>query len=75
VLLTYVLHLFRINCYSRETHEHIRMWRFGVAVMLQPRSAKLLYGEFRRCWDGQRSRYVIDHPTQLSLAIPSWVGA
>ena len=43
--------------------------------MLQPRSAKLLYVEFRRCRDGQRSRHVINHPTQLSLAIRSWVGA
>jgi len=63
------------------------LWRFGLVVTRWSKSTKLLYGltRFVLGWmtvsvvqltvRENLLRYITDHPGQLSLAIPPWVGA
>ena len=62
------------------------LWRSGLVVARWSRSTKITYIGPGWYWDswpcpgslpgaGHLSRYITSHPGQLSLAIPSWVGA
>jgi len=58
--------------WTKTTSIYCVWWEFGIAV---GRWISIREVTLRRTGDGRPSRLVTRHPVQLSLAIPSWVGA